>query len=379
MYAQTAVQEQIAPIGEDGFMECERATVLVVDDENGPRQALRMLLKEEYNVLTADNVPRALGVLGEQQVDAIITDLRMPGLSGIELLRQVRKLFPGLQVIILTGYGQLDTAMAAIDHGAFAYIEKPFDNEFMLARVRACLAKKKEETEHRALEEIAFQANRFETLGRLVTGTMHDLGTPLSVIGTHLEMLLSKTGCDNLEGRLRTMRAQVEHCTDIVRTTMNYLRQTPGKSAPFSLNAVAMACFEVARPILAKENILTELDTDRSLPMLIGEVVLVRQAVLNLVTNAVQALQGPEYSGRIRLRTWAEDHWVCLAVEDNGPGIPKSCRNHIFDALFTTKADRGTGLGLAVVRHVMEHHNGEVILEDPEEGGTRFILRFPKR
>lgn len=378
MYAHSNVADEIIDLGEEGLMDGDRARILIVDDENGPRQALRMLLKEEYDVLTADCVPRALSILGEEHVDAVITDIRMPGQSGIELLRQIRRLFPDLQVIILTGYGQLDTAVAAIDNGAFAYIEKPFDNEYMLARVRACLDKRREEREHRALEEMAFQANRFETLGRLVTGTMHDLGTPLSVIGTHLEMMLGKAEHVDLEARLKTMRAQVEHCTDIVRTTMNFLRQAPDKkSAPFSINAVVSASLDVARPILAKENIEAEVDTDRTLPMLVGEVVLVRQAVLNLITNACQALQQSGQPGRIRLRTWRHDRWICVSVEDNGPGIPKEHRPHIFNALFTTKEDRGTGLGLAVVRHVMEHHGGEVVLEDTDEPGARFVLRFP--
>lgn len=377
MNGQILESDFIGSICGDHDMEGDRATVLVVDDENGPRQALRMLLKEEFNVVTAESVRTALGIMDAQPIDVVITDLRMPEQTGIELLKAVREQYPSSKVIILTGYGQLDTALRAIDYGAFAYIEKPFDNEEMLSRVRACLNKRREETEHLALEELAFQANRFETLGRLITGTMHDLATPLSVIATHLEMLSDNPGRTDMDTRLRTMRAQISHCTDIVRTTMNYLRQTPGKRAPFSLNIVAMASLEVARPILVKEGILTELETDPELPMLTGELVLVRQAILNLITNACQALQQAGGAGRIRLQTWREEGWACLAIEDNGPGIPKAHRPHVFEALFTTKAERGTGLGLAVVRHVMEHHGGEVMLKDGEGGGARFVLRFP--
>lgn len=378
MFTQSAVVEFAALSDGDVIMEGNEATILIVDDENGPRQALRMLLKEEFRVLTASGVAAALALLEREAVDLIITDIRMPEQSGIDLLRQIRERFPEIEVIILTGYGQLDTAVQALDFGAFAYIEKPFDNDVMLARVRASLAKRREFLEHRALEELAFQANRFETLGRLVTGTMHDLGTPLSVIGTHIEMLLRNSERSDLEARLKTMRAQVEHCTDIVRTTMNYLRQTPGKRTPYSLNTVVKACLDVARPILSKQEILTELDLDSDLPMLTGEIVLVRQAVLNLITNASQAMQGQKTPGRIRVRSWREANRVCLSVEDNGPGIPKEHRSRVFDALFTTKAERGTGLGLAVVKHVMEHHGGDVTFEEPENGvGARFVLRFP--
>lgn len=378
MATQTAVVEFVDTVDGDLPMEGNQATILIVDDENGPRQALRMLLKEEYRVLTADGVAAAMAFLEHEVIDLIITDLRMPDQSGIDLLRHVRERFPGAEVIILTGYGQLGTAVQAMDFGAFAYMEKPFDNNQMLARVRASLAKRREMLEHRALEELAFQANRFETLGRLVTGTMHDLGTPLSVIGTHIEMLLRNPDRPDLDARLKTMSAQVDHCTDIVRTTMNYLRQTPGKRTPYSLNTVATACLDVARPILTKQEILTEMTLDPDLPMLTGEIALVRQAVLNLVTNASQAMQGMPAPRVIRVHSWQEPGWVCLSVEDNGPGIPKEFRFRIFDALFTTKAERGTGLGLSVVKHVMEHHGGDVTFEEPDNGvGARFVLRFP--
>ncbi len=378
MLAESAARNFEGALNGEFVMEGDRTTILVVDDENGPRQALRMLLKEEYRVLTADGVAAALEILDRESVDLIITDIRMPDRSGIELLRQTRARFPECEVIILTGYGQLDTAVQAMDCGAFAYMEKPFDNNLMLARVRACLARRRERIEHRALEELAFQANRFETLGRLVTGTMHDLGTPLSVIGTHLEMLLMDPVKSDIETRLKTMRAQVDHCTDIVRTAMNYLRQAPSKRAPYSLNTVVTACLDVARPILSKQGILTELSLDPNLPALTGEVVLVRQAVLNLITNACQALQGSPTPTWIRVRTWRESDSVYLSIEDNGPGIPQEIRSRVFDALFTTKAERGTGLGLAVVKHVMEHQGGAVTLQDSAPGiGARFVLQFP--
>ena len=154
------------------------ASILVVDDENGPRQALRMLLKEEHDVLLASSVAEAMVVLAQTPIDIIITDIRMPTETGLDLLRKVRQHYPEVEVLILTGYGELDTALEAIEYGAFAYLEKPFDKDLMLQKIRACAEKHKQDQNRRALEYLALEANRFETLGRLVSGTLHDLGTP---------------------------------------------------------------------------------------------------------------------------------------------------------------------------------------------------------
>ncbi|MFP4499967.1 MAG: response regulator [Candidatus Hydrogenedentota bacterium] len=354
-----------------------RPRVLVVDDENGPRQALRILLKPEFDVYVADGVSGALQSLECEEVDVVITDIRMPKKSGIDLLRAVKTHWPELEVLILTGYGQLDTAMKAIDLGAAAYVEKPFDNEVMLHKVRRAVARRREAREHRALEELAFKASRFETLGRLVTGTMHDLGTPLSVINTHIDLLVRDEWPPTLITRLESIRSQVGYCNDIVRTTMNFLRNTPTKRTCFSLNNVVRTCLDVAGPVLAKEGMEIRFEPAPGLSTLTGELILVRQAVLNLVTNASQAMQDQAMPKRIEIRTWEADGWTCLSVQDNGPGIAPADRRRIFDTLFTTKTDHGTGLGLAVVQHVMVHHQGDVHLEDPPEGGACFVLRFP--
>ena len=353
------------------------ARVLVVDDENGPRQALRMLLKTEYDVMLASGPDAALRTLRQCPVDVVITDIRMPGATGIDLLRAVKQDWPDIEVIILTGYGQLDTAMSAIDLGAFAYVEKPFDAEVILGKVRDSLARRRENLEHRALEELAFRASRFETLGRLITGTMHDLGTPLSVMNANVELLMNKVSEPEAAARLQTIQVQLGHCTDLVRTTMNFLRHAPAKRAPFSLNAVVRTCIDMAGPVLTKDGVEIQVELDPVLPPLMGELILVRQALLNLLTNAGQAMHGQAAPKRISLSTWREEDKACLRVEDTGPGIPAHYRARIFDALFTTKAESGTGLGLAVVKHVMEHHFGTIELIDPPGGGTDFVLRFP--
>lgn len=360
-----------------GFALGRRGRILIVDDENGPRQALRMLLKEEHDTFMANSVAAAIAFLQEETVDIVITDIRMPQQTGVDLLRHVKTDWPDTEVIILTGYGELDTAMEAIEYGAFAYLEKPFDSRVMLTKIEACLDKRRREQERRALEILAVEANRMETLGKLVSGAMHDLGTPLSVLGTHIDLLKQDPHRADLDKRLETMTSQVLHCNDLVRTTMNFLRHSSQEFAPFSLNGAAKMCIEVARPLMLSQNVALAADFDQALTACEGDVVLVRQAILNLIYNACQAMEGQSEPRQLRLETYCRDGHVCLAVQDSGPGVPVEHEGKIFDALFTTKGNKGTGLGLAVVNNVMERHGGRVCLEETLGSGARFVLSFP--
>jgi len=319
-----------------------------------------------------------LKILEQEPINLVITDLRMPQQSGVELLQIVKQLYSETQVIILTGYAHLDSAMQAVQFGAFAYIEKPFDNTLMLQRVRESLAKYRTEHEHRVLEHLAIEANRFETLGRLVAGIIHDMGTPLSVVGSQIELILANPRRSDIENRLKTMQLQVRHCSEMVRAAMNFLRYDQQPLAPFSLNHLVEACLEVAQPVLRNQNVQVARKLADNLPSAIGDLVLVRQAVLNLITNACHAMGGQELPQEIRIETWVDGDSLYLAVEDNGPGIPVEYRSRIYDTFFTTKGRKGTGLGLAVVRNVMNRHKGSITLVEKEGRGARFELAFPE-
>lgn len=365
-------QEDLSRAG-DG----ERAQILVVDDENGPRQALRMLLKEEYDVHIASGVDAALDIIRDEDIDLIISDVRMPKKTGVDLLREAKEILPDVQVIMLTGYGQLETAVKAVEYGALSYMEKPFDNDAMLDMVEAGLEKYREQRHRRELEFLSLEANRFETLGRVVSGMMHDLGSPLTVLSSHLELLSLDPDKGNLRDRLTTMQEQVHHCNDMVRTTINFIRHDSKELQNQNLNDVVESCLQVGGPQLREHRIKLATKLSDDLPVTKGDLVLMRQAILNLITNACQALAGQPGDREISIRTWAEGGDVILSVADSGPGVALDKRHKIFDTFYTTKGKDGTGLGLSVVKSVMSQHKGSIELDTKHERGACFILRFP--
>jgi DNA-binding NtrC family response regulator len=105
----------------------QKGSILIVDDEVGPRESLRMILKPIYEIYTAANGDEALQVLSKEHIDLVTLDLRMPGLSGIDVLREIKKIKADVEVIVITGYGTLTNAQEAIRYGAGDFISKPFN------------------------------------------------------------------------------------------------------------------------------------------------------------------------------------------------------------------------------------------------------------
>jgi signal transduction histidine kinase len=159
---------------------------------------------------------------------------------------------------------------------------------------------------------------------------------------------------------------------------MNYLR--PGQKGPTNtdLNTVINACLKVAAPLFREAKVTMHADLAATLPQTLCEPVLMRQAVMNLITNACHAMAPRDGERMLYLSSFTEEGMACIAIEDTGPGIPKNLWESVFDTFFSTKGQSGTGLGLGVVRNVVRRFNGSVKLESPKHGtGARFVLRLP--
>ncbi|MDP9254347.1 MAG: response regulator, partial [Verrucomicrobiota bacterium] len=184
-------------------VSAEPPQILVIDDEVGPRESLRMLLKPKYQVHTADCVETGLRLLREKQPDAIVMDIRMPGATGIDGLRQIREIDPNLSVIMLTGFGALETAQEALRLGASDYINKPFDAHEMqevigrnvertrVHRSSENAAAEIKELNNRLLQELA-QKERLASLGQASAEFVHDLGNPLTIVWGYVQILAKK-------------------------------------------------------------------------------------------------------------------------------------------------------------------------------------------
>lgn len=230
------------------------------------------------------------------------------------------------------------------------------------------------------------QSEKLTAMGSLLAGVAHELNNPLAIVMGRASLLEEK--CEDapeLRAEAQRIREAAERCGRIVRTFLNMARSRPTQRGPVSLNEMVRAATDMLQYGYRTHGIALELTLAEALPPVIADSDEIGQVVMNLLVNAQQALAGADGPRRVRVQSGLEprrenrEPRVWLRVEDNGPGVPATTRQHVFDAFFTTKPEGiGTGLGLAVSRSLARAHGGELLLEAGSAlGGASFRLSLP--
>src|ERR1051326_4054713 len=374
----------------------ELPKILVIDDEIGPRESLRMLLKPDYNVQTADCVEAGLKLLKEKQPDTIVMDIRMPGMTGIEGLRKIREIDPHLSVIMLTGFGALDTAKEALRLGANDYISKPFDAREMqevigrnvertrVHRTSEHAAAEIKELNGRLLKELA-QKERLASLGQASAEFVHDLGNPLTIVWGYVQLLAkrleqSESGepgkNSNSVKELSIIEQNVRLCRELLTMWQSYGSVEASPPKPISVSDILREVVKGVTAMASQSAVDLKVAICEDPCVLMGDAVQVQRAIQNVVINAIKA--AAEKKGTVIIECAQKDFYVDLRVEDNGVGITPAQINRIFDPYFTTKqAKSGTGLGLFIAKKVVEDHSGSIKVESTPKVGTVFTIRLP--
>jgi two-component system sensor histidine kinase/response regulator len=370
--------------------------VLVIDDEMGPRESLRMLLKPNYQVYTADCVDAGIKLLKEKQPDAVITDIRMPGTSGIEGLRRIREIDPHVAVIMLTGFGALETAQEALRLGANDYIAKPFDAREMrevigrnvertrLQRTGMNAAEEIKELNNRLLKELA-QKERLASLGQASAEFVHDLGNPLTIVWGYVQLLAKKLEQSEKENGVKTpnsakelqiIEQNVRLCRELLTMWQSYGSVEAAPHKPISVSGIVREMVKSVSAMAAQNGVELKANLCDDPCTLLGDSTQMTRAIQNVIINAVQAAS--DSKGRVTVSCLRKDFYVDVRVEDTGPGITPAQMAKIFDPYFTTKQGKsGTGLGLYITKKVVEDHTGSIKVDSTPHVGTSFTIRLP--
>lgn len=370
--------------------------VLIIDDELGPRESLRILLKNEYEVYTADNVNRGVELLREKQPDVVVMDIRMPGKSGIEGLREIRALDPLVSVIMLTGFGALETAQEALRMGANDYLKKPFDTREMmdiirnnvrrtaLNRKRAGTERELQEINSRLTNELA-KKDRLASMGQASAELVHDLRNPLAVVLGYVQILSEdlqrarQTHQGSLEATseyISLIERNIQRCRDIIDTWQDLGRTTRKRHEPVCIDTVVREVVEAQRPLAISRLASLQVSLRDGQTQVLGDAVQLGRAFQNLIVNAIDAV--PREHGRVCIEGELREGMYCVSVIDNGHGIPPEHIENIFNAYFTTKPDnRGTGLGLFITDRIIKDHKGKIAVKSSANNGTEMIVSLP--
>ncbi|GAB5465120.1 MAG: hypothetical protein Kapaf2KO_05560 [Candidatus Kapaibacteriales bacterium] len=247
--------------------------------------------------------------------------------------------------------------------------------------LRVIYAIARDVSEQHALTDKMVQADKLVLLGQLSAGVAHELRNPLAAVNLNLQVLKRKTEEDNpLKTYVEMALQGVERITKIVDVTLNFSRPAMPEIKKIDINQLIPNVLELTRSTINKKDIQLDLDLEKGLPMVNADEKQMQQVFVNLVTNAVDAI---ESKGTITIKTQIElgqrineGTYLTISVSDSGIGMPPEEITKIFNPFFTRKAE-GTGLGLPITQRILHQHNGIIDVESQVGKGTTFYIKLP--
>jgi len=235
-------------------------------------------------------------------------------------------------------------------------------------------------TERDRLQRQLAQSEKLSSLGQMISGVAHELNNPLASILGFAQLARAAAGDEKMGKRLEVLEKQARRCQRIVQNLLSFARGHEPERQALSLNEVVDSVIALMAYQLRVDDVEVVAELDRSLPALVGDRHQLQQVLVNLLTNARQAIRGAGRPGTVRIRTGpGAEGRIRLEVEDDGPGVPSELRSRIFDPFFTTKAaGKGTGLGLSLVYGIVESHGGTLVLRPGTQGGACFVVELPR-
>jgi two-component system, sensor histidine kinase and response regulator len=364
--------------------------ILIVDDEEALMKALsNTLTGHGYQTAGFTQAQPALAALRQTRFDLLLSDLMMPEMDGISLLRATLEIDPDLVGIIMTGEGTISTAVEAMKSGAFDYVLKPFKLSAILPVLSRAVALRNLRLQNAVLQQkVRQRTSQLEAVNKeleaFAYSVSHDLRAPLRHIGNYAGFLTqSKTSSLSEKDRdfLGHIVSSTEHMARLIDDLLEFSRMGSSDMRQTSIDPQALLeeIFRRIQPEIQTRNIIWKRNP---LPPLHADPALLRQVFINLLLNAVK------YSGT---RDPAEIEIGCLAdspdeivifVRDNGVGFDMEYAGKlfgVFQRLHRQEEFAGTGIGLANVRRIIARHGGRTWAEGKVDGGATFYFSLPKQ
>ncbi|HBN27178.1 MAG TPA: hybrid sensor histidine kinase/response regulator [Desulfobacteraceae bacterium] len=373
----------------------KNARILFIDDETAFLDTIikRMKKRGFNNLKRASSGSDGLAILEKEPIDVIVSDIRMPGMDGIDVLGEVKRRYPKTEVILLTGHATSQDGVLGIKEGAFDYLSKPIELDHLLSKIRQAFDKilrdeeKKRETEFRInMEQQMIATKRLASLGTLAAGVAHEINNPLAIINEStgwMELILGKKELADMPRKadfkmaLGKINNAVERARIITHQLLGIVRKDNAVLSEVNVRDFLDEIIQMAGVEIKSKDIKIIKYIDDTLTTVWIDPHQVRQILINLVTNAVHATPG---EGKIFIAIEDSGEDILFIIKDTGEGIPKENLEKIFEPFFTTKSPgNGTGLGLFIIKGIIEKLGGEIDVDSRIGVGTTFCITFPKQ
>jgi signal transduction histidine kinase len=388
-----------------------RPHLLIVDDEAGPRESLRIVFKDRFDCTVATCGREGVNFAQDRHFDLAILDIKMPDLTGIEVLQRLKEIDPQIECVMLTGYETVETARAAVRLGAADYLNKPFDVFVIRDVLDKCLSRRQRRlatedslaTLHRINEELtgtlASATQQMRTAGVNSAGVVHEMNNPLAIIAGYAQLLerdlagltmLEPSAREQVQKRLESIQKEIHRCKTIAQQFLKLARQPGPTTEAVAVAALLEDASTLIRAHMANRSAVVSWKISDPGLQVQAHAAEMLQVLINLGVNALHAMDG---AGIIRFNAEAVTELpaahafrsanfdpsrphVKISVADTGCGIPPENLAKIFQPYFTTKSE-GTGLGLVIVCQLIAQHAGAIDVESAVGKGTTFNLYLP--
>lgn len=377
-----------------------RPTVLFVDDEeNILRSLTRLFMDEPYAVATTSDTDRALEIMAAENIKVVVSDQRMPRVTGVEFLARSKSVRPDAVRILFTGYADIQATQDAINKGeVYRYISKPWDDEGLKATVREAIHNFDLVVENRRLTELTRIQNAeltsanaairqaYEKERAFSSTVSHELRTPLSAIRMAVDLVGSRPSA-TADGQsmkfLDIARKNVDRLNRLIGDILGLSKLQAGADPlarrPDDLNRIVREAAEVQELAARGKGLEFVVKADPALPRAEVDGDRLSQVLNNLLNNAVKFTE--HGSIMVETKSLPVEGQVEVAVRDTGRGMPADSLDKIFEKFFQLGSAQervgGTGLGLSICREIVQQHGGRLWAESEPGKGSAFIFRLP--
>jgi signal transduction histidine kinase len=381
--------------------------ILLVDDEEGICKILSISLRDcGYEVFTAGNGEEAWDIFLKKKPPIVLTDIKMPGMDGIELLRRIKREDPETEVIMITGHGDMNLAIKSLKNEATDFVTKPINDDVLeialkraeeRIRMRRLLREYTENLERLVEEKTRklLEAERMAAVGETVSGVAHAIKNIAGSLKGGVFVLDKGLELDNkdyLREGWRMVKGNVDKIRNLSMDLLNY-----GKSSEIQLkicdpNQPVKEVVNLLASQAKEYGICLEVNLDPSLDSFLFDPEGIYRCILNIVSNAMDSFKAAllmtengdpidrdTSEKRVVIESSRVEGWgVEYRISDSGAGMTPQVRDKIFQSFFSTKGTDGTGIGLMMVRKIIKQHHGKIEVDSELGKGSTFTIRLPK-
>lgn len=357
----------------------KKPIIVVIDDEEVMLDSCRQIFDTEgYQTETAKDGDSGLQKLKEVNPDLVLVDLKMPGKSGMEVLKELREIDPYCVAIVITGYATIESAVDAMKQGAYDFLPKPFTpGELRLITKRAL------EKRRLTIESNCLRQEKEKMRERFISMVSHQLRTPLVAVQQYFEVILEgMAGEVNNEQRemLERSKIRIDQLIYLIKDWLNLSKIDANKIvkelALISVTSIFTNIFDLMQTIAKEKNITLKMDIPVNLPEISGDKGTLEQAFINLVDNGIKYGKN---GGSLIVSAKENGEYIEVSVSDNGIGIPEDKLPFIFEQFYQVESKSDSaGLGLSIVKRIMDAHSATIKVTSKPEKGSTFTVLFPK-